>query len=148
MSEDKVVQLDVQSPPTGTNGTDPAKDQREKSCGFGSCTFVAEWYRKMNEQETPVGPAGATIVSELRAEACPKCHGLFSNTSSLLPRIVLGRMDKLGHTIRQVYLSGKITRFIAPDRASTSTSPIAANEKESSAPTMRRYPRNSAGCVF
>jgi len=30
MSEDKVVQLDVQSPPTGTNGTDPAKDQREK----------------------------------------------------------------------------------------------------------------------
>ena len=107
MSEDKVVQLDVQSPPTGTNGTDPAKDQREKSCGFGSCTFVAEWYRKMNEQETPVGPAGATIVSELRAEACPKCHGLFSNTSSLLPRIVLGRMDKLGHTIRQVYLSGE-----------------------------------------
>src|SRR5262245_12302806 len=107
MSEDKVVQLDVQSPSITASGTDATKDQREKSCDFGFCTFVAEWYRKTNERETSAGLQATSIVSELQAEACSKCHGLFSSASSLLPRIVLGRKDKLGNTIRQVYPSGE-----------------------------------------
>jgi len=72
--------------------------QLEKSCGFGICTFVKTWYDKVDVK---------AAHNKVEAEICPRCHGMFSSSTLLLPKIVLHAQDKKGEIIRQIYLSGE-----------------------------------------
>jgi hypothetical protein len=104
----EIVRINEQPPSSGIVDTfgSPA-NQRENSCAFGSCTFVTGWYQKINTQEDPAGKRTNSKIPDLQSETCPKCYGMFSSSTALLPRIVLGATDKMGQTIRQVYLSGE-----------------------------------------
>ena len=87
--------------------TEDLLDQREKSCDYGSCTFVMGWYEKVNAQAEATKNAGATDQG-LHADICQKCNGMFvTAATALLPMIKCGAEDKMGHTILQVYLSGE-----------------------------------------
>jgi hypothetical protein len=91
---------------SSTVGPGISKDQREKSCDFGSCTFVKTWYEKVNVH-TEAGRNARAIGSALHADNCPKCDGMFFTTTSLLPRIKIHAKDKMDQLIHQVYLSGE-----------------------------------------
>jgi hypothetical protein len=97
----EILRMDGQVASTGAANTiGSSTDHREKSCDFGFCTFVRGWYQKIGEQEK-------SKISDLQTDICPKCHGMFSSSTSLLPRIVLAATDKMGQTILQIYLSGE-----------------------------------------
>jgi|HubBroStandDraft_6_1064221.scaffolds.fasta_scaffold92961_2 hypothetical protein len=84
-------------------GYGPSTDKPEKSCAYGSCTFVKNWYETVQGARRSADAAD----SVLKVDICKKCGGLFSSTGSLLPMIVLGAKDKMGQIIQQVYLSGE-----------------------------------------
>jgi hypothetical protein len=102
-----IPRMGGQPPEDGADDQRPAADQREKSCDFGSCSFVTYWYKKINSQPGSAGARGNIGSSGLEAESCPKCHGMFSSDSSLLPGIRLGSKDKMGQTIIQIYQCGE-----------------------------------------
>jgi hypothetical protein len=107
-SSAEFVEIDGQLPSSGDAATlGSSTGEREKSCDFGSCTFVTGWYQKINAQEGLAGKRTNSMIPDLQSETCPRCHGMFSSSTSLLPRIVLGATDKMGQTIGQVYLSGE-----------------------------------------
>jgi hypothetical protein len=83
-------------------GCGPSTDKPEKSCNFGCCTFVKDWYETV--QGARKSPDAADSV---RVDICDKCGGMFSSTGSLLPMIVLGAKDKMGQIIQQIYVSGE-----------------------------------------
>jgi hypothetical protein len=87
-----LARLDVTISIVGIEGQSTSFDQPEKSCAFGCCSFVTAW----------AGKAHAPV-----AEICSKCDGMFSGTTWLLSRIVIGGKDKMGQVVRQLYLSGE-----------------------------------------
>jgi hypothetical protein len=93
--------------PDDTHQTSRADERGpEKSCEFGSCTFVKEWYDKVGKVREAEGNTGTT-TSGLSAELCSDCSGLFFGTTTLLQAIKPGAMDKMEQPIQQVYLSGE-----------------------------------------
>lgn len=79
-----------------------SNDQRDDTCNFGSCSFVKEWYDKVDQRTD-----GATPATELKAKMCPTCCGMFSSATALLPKLTLDTKDKMGDVIRQIYLLGE-----------------------------------------
>lgn len=95
----EILRIDGQPSANGAEAKGSLVDQQERACDFGCCTFVLDWYRKIN--------ARTAANSSLQSESCPKCHGVFSHSSSLLPAIVLGGKDKMGQTIMEIYVCGE-----------------------------------------
>jgi hypothetical protein len=94
-----------QQPNTSANTQESSHDYVEESCKFGCCTFVQGWYKIVATQKN-IAPEGADTTNFV-AEICPKCHGIFTSNTSLLPWIQVNNKDKMGQNIQRVYPSGE-----------------------------------------